>query len=401
MIIGVDDTDSIDGMCTTYLAANLFRRFRAGGYPKIVRLNPNIPYKTRGNGAVSFEAEGGEDIEDVVIDYVKKNAHLAAEGTNPGVVFVDDCANIDILNEFYKRAVSEIVTIEAAKAAAKKAKAQTHGFKNGRGIIGALAAAGAALDDRTYELIAYRKPENYGKPRWVDEESVIQMDKKTNTFNNFDYETNRVLIMPRGDDPILCGIRGQTPLDVESAWKMLKTEPVEFVQIFETNQGTDAHLRDKRIADLKPYDCARIKAKVSSKPRTIAGGHVFFGISDGTKMIECAAYEPTGSFRDRARALIIGDEVTISGCIGKYTGTLNLEKFEVLSLEKQYEEIRPVCCGRNAKSEGKDKGFQCKTCGRRFPESAVVFRQVERGIKIGSYEVTAGARRHLSKPLNR
>src|SRR5213593_4918130 len=54
--IGVDDTDSLRGMCTTFLAAELVRDltrdFDLVGYPRLVRLNPNIPWKTRGNAAV-------------------------------------------------------------------------------------------------------------------------------------------------------------------------------------------------------------------------------------------------------------------------------------------------------------------------------------------------------------
>jgi len=55
--IGVDDTDSLKGMCTTYLATELIRELTEEhdliGYPRLVRLNPNIPWKTRGNGAIA------------------------------------------------------------------------------------------------------------------------------------------------------------------------------------------------------------------------------------------------------------------------------------------------------------------------------------------------------------
>src|SRR2546425_12013179 len=54
--IGVDDTDSLRGMCTTFLATEIVRDlttdFDLIGYPRLVRLNPNIPWKTRGNGAI-------------------------------------------------------------------------------------------------------------------------------------------------------------------------------------------------------------------------------------------------------------------------------------------------------------------------------------------------------------
>lgn len=59
MIIGIDDTDSNDGMCTTYLGALLLDELQAYGtletLPLLIRLNPTIPYKTRGNAAVALK----------------------------------------------------------------------------------------------------------------------------------------------------------------------------------------------------------------------------------------------------------------------------------------------------------------------------------------------------------
>ena len=59
MYIGLDDTDSREGMCTTYLCTLILRELRGMalrvGLPRLIRLNPNIPYKTRGNGALCFE----------------------------------------------------------------------------------------------------------------------------------------------------------------------------------------------------------------------------------------------------------------------------------------------------------------------------------------------------------
>src|SRR6266567_1271700 len=56
--VGVDDTDSLRGMCTTFLATEIVRTATVEidliGYPRLVRLNPNIPWKTRGNGAIAL-----------------------------------------------------------------------------------------------------------------------------------------------------------------------------------------------------------------------------------------------------------------------------------------------------------------------------------------------------------
>ncbi|MCS7138986.1 MAG: hypothetical protein NZ873_02900, partial [Crenarchaeota archaeon] len=58
--VGIDDTDSEIFGCTTYVATKIVSYLdNTSGvkfidYPLLVRLNPNIPWKTRGNGAVSI-----------------------------------------------------------------------------------------------------------------------------------------------------------------------------------------------------------------------------------------------------------------------------------------------------------------------------------------------------------
>jgi tRNA(Ile2)-agmatinylcytidine synthase len=87
------------------------------------------------------------------------------------------------------------------------------------------------------------------------------------------------------------------------------------------------------------------------------------------------------------------------GGISKYPDTLNLEKIRVLGLAKLYKKVVPVCCGKNMKSAGKNKGYKCSKCGKRNRKTRV--EKTERGLELGFYEATAGARRHLSKPLIR
>ena len=59
MYIGFDDTDSPKGMCTTYLAYKMVKTLKKEkvtflDFPNLIRFNPNIPWKTRGNGAVGL-----------------------------------------------------------------------------------------------------------------------------------------------------------------------------------------------------------------------------------------------------------------------------------------------------------------------------------------------------------
>src|SRR2546422_9642224 len=68
--IGIDDTDSEKGGCTTYTATVLFqelfnRGLRPFDFPWLVRLNPNIPWKTSRNGSLAVYFFVGEvQIED-------------------------------------------------------------------------------------------------------------------------------------------------------------------------------------------------------------------------------------------------------------------------------------------------------------------------------------------------
>jgi tRNA(Ile2)-agmatinylcytidine synthase len=246
MHIGIDDTDSTRNGCTTYIAALLVERLekfdvRFIDYPNLVRLNPNVPWKTRGNGALclrfEFEEKLEPEIKTAAIGLVEENADLDFKGTDPGIVFFNSCNIPEELKTFAKNAETSIVTLKEAIKLISKFNGEALGFNSSRGIIGALAAIGETLEnDHTYELIAYRTVDNRGSKRQVDEDSIFEMDRLTQpyTFNNVDLEKHRVIITPRGPDPILLGIRGENPEIVKKAFKMVKPlEPVERWLVFQ------------------------------------------------------------------------------------------------------------------------------------------------------------------------
>src|SRR5437879_13585888 len=93
--IGFDDTDSRNGMCTTFLAYKIVKylkkeRVKFLDYPYLVRFNPNIPWKTRGNGAVALKIKTKEPqiIKQNIIKFVKKYSAIE-DGENPGLVFYE------------------------------------------------------------------------------------------------------------------------------------------------------------------------------------------------------------------------------------------------------------------------------------------------------------------------
>ncbi len=417
--VGFDDTDSARGGCTTYIGALLVERLakvvKFVEYPLLVRLNPNIPWKTRGNGAVCLRMEVApnlsQTVKEEIISAVEENAEIGQPRTDPGIVFLQGSIPPEAVT-FAKDCIGDIVSKQDAIRIAAKIHAEAIGYGSGRGIIGALASVGNLLaGDHTYELLAYRKPYNRGTLRRVDPASVFKMDEQTHgrTFSNVDWERRRVLITPRGPDPILLGIRGETVEDVKEAFRQITVqEEVERWVVFRTNQGTDMHLPpDQEIATVRPKRPATLCGTVTNKPNSIHGGHVFFQLGAEGEDVCCAAYEPSGSLRNTVRKLELGDLIRVSGGVrpgrGKRPLTLNLERLEILSLTQKVAQSNPLCpvCNTHMKSMGRNKGYRCERCGLREKEAEQVTSTLPRELDTGLYLPPPRAQRHLTKPLSR
>lgn len=415
MIIGIDDTDSREGMCTTYLCAVLLDELEEygtiTGLPILMRLNPTIPYKTRGNAsvAINIETEQPQKVMDHVISRIESLAEMASETTNPGVAFVLD-NNAErtkhALGEFFRRAVTDVLSIEDAKELASDLDIPHKCFKNGRGLIGALAACGAMLNsgwDHTYEYIAYREQNVWGTLRSVDKTSIYKADMETYpaTWDTVDCANDLIVCVPHSPDPVLFGMRGKSVEDVTRAAVLIGSEPIERSVVYRTNQGTDMHLIPvANISDIKEMQSYIIEGTVSTTPETIQGGHVILSMRDNKGYeIDCAAYEPTKNFRILVRKLIEGDRIVVYGSVGG--DTLNIEKIQIKFLAKKSETQNPVCpsCKKRMKSAGVGQGYRCKKC-KTTADSAVSV-DLDRDIEIGLYEVPPSARRHLAKPLVR
>ena len=418
MHIGFDDTDSTRMGCTTYIAALLVEKLCKLGvsfidYPNLVRLNPNVPWKTRGNGALCLRIHCDKgltkEIMEMVVDAVEKNSDLDYAGTDPGAVFFFQNRMPSELKTFAKRTIQGVVKMEEALELIKKFGAEAVGFKKGRGIIGGLAAIGETLEgDHTYEVMAYRTPKNRGTPRRIQASSVEEMDEKTSplTFNNIDPKKRRVLIAPRGPDPVLYGIRGEKPEVVKKAHEIVRSqEPIERWVIFRTNHGTDAHLRKvSSIREIQPFNPVIARGIVARKPWIIPGRHVIFSIKDKTGQIDCAAYEPTGTLREAAKKLIEGDKVEVHGGVRpaspQHPVTINLEKMRILRLAPKIDFRNPTCtqCGKRMESMGRGKGFRCKKCGFRSSKLEKVAVESKRSLRKKLYITSPRSQRHLAKP---
>ncbi len=417
--IGIDDTDSKLGGCTTHTAALVFEELCRRGFvpldfPWLVRLNPNVPWKTRGNGALSVHFDCEErrlaEAKEAVKDIVERTSDPSIPSTDPAVVFLKGHAT-PALSEFSQRALRDVIKIKEADKLAREADVDTYTLGGRRGIIGALAAVGYDMEtDHTFEVIAYRTRKNCGTRRNVDLDSVRKMDSKygDSTFNNVDPETARLLVCPHGPDPVLLGIRGDDPATLLQAFsEIVVREPVERVMLFKTNHGTDAHLTVRRdIAGLRPYESAVITGRVDTHPTVLKGGHVIFSVQDESGSLDCAAYQPTASLQKVARELIPGDIVRVAGGIRpgpSHQTTLNIEKLEVVNLAEANHFEKPRCprCSHSCEAMGRNQGFRCRKCSTRVPRNSLRLVTRKRVIEPGIYAPPPRSHRHLTRPLSR
>ena len=412
--IGFDDTDSPKGMCTTFLAYKIVDYLKKQNsefldFPRLIRFNPNIPWKTRGNGAVSLKikTKNPTKIKNRIKNFVFKYSDTK-NGANPGLVFYENKTVPTHFTDFSKLALWQLINRNQAKKFASKNNLEIFFKGNGQGLVGAIGAIGYHFDDHTLELLSYRKPSKFGKERKISSQSVKTMQQKTfpYTFNSFDDKKSKVLITPHGPDPVFYGIRGEKVNSLLKATKILETEEkLEGHMIFKSNQGTGDHLKNTLTkTTLKPYASGTITGIVSCDPKIEKGGHVFFSINCNGDELRCPVYKPTG-MSSIVLGLIKGDRICVGGGIRKASKThpriLNLEFIDVLDLKKNIIKSNPICtnCNKTMKSKGQNQGYQCIKC--RKTSKNKINLEIPRKIKKQLYLPEVSAHRHLSRPLTR
>jgi tRNA(Ile2)-agmatinylcytidine synthase len=341
-LVGIDDTDSSAGFCTTYLAyrvaCDLRRDLKVLPYPRLVRLNPNVPFKTRGNAAVClpvWTADPGRAFER--ISALVSELSDEKGGANPGLVFLEDLRQVPRFTELYQEALTGMVNVHRVKRMLSEEGARSMTLGNGMGLVGAASALGFDdCFDHTFELISYRRREDWGSVREVDPSSVLEMERSSfpHTFNSYDHQKKKVLIMPHGPDPVFAGVRGDSPGSVLGAFRSLRyKEELEGYMVYLSNQHTDAHLGKK--LDWKVYSAGWLEGTVEGVS-TGRGGHVYVALRSGGRSPTCAVYEPTGDLRRVARLLSTGDRVKVYGGVRRATSlhpkVLNVERIDVLAL---------------------------------------------------------------------
>ncbi|MDP6574980.1 MAG: tRNA(Ile)(2)-agmatinylcytidine synthase [Candidatus Peribacteraceae bacterium] len=425
--IGIDDTDSIKGGCTTWLATEIIAElseFDLIGPPRLVRLNPNVPWKTRGNAAVALTFGKGVGSKTLVGEFGKEKIYMYTAGrdmeynkhamlerisalvmdgsmpdSQPGIVISD----VFLPEGLYWQGVTNIVTEEILSDAIEGAISQ--GYRGSRGIYGAacsIAWTGSSSKSNgishTWELIGYREKEKWGSKRDISASSVHEIGHLDGVFSCHDSD-GKVAMVPNSPCPVLWGFRGTEHKTLIDNFDNLGPEkPFRWI-LYKTNQATDDHLRTMEISDISDGDSVWLEVVVSSKPNVIKGGHRFFKVSDSEgATVKCAAFEPSKTFRHAIDSLEVGDILIICGSFKK--DTINLEKIRLLELTKRFSKsANPVCdCGRRTHSSGKGMHYRCKVCGKKYDRPEMI--EITPDLEIGWYEPPASARRHLTTPIS-
>lgn len=427
VLLGLDGVDAPHGGCTTHFAVFLLKRFEElfgdaislRGLPALVRLNPFIPWKTRGNAAVGLELSVDDSLVSALWEETKRLAeeYVDSLGWKPNglglaMVLEPRSSQLEALSSLYERALTDVVDERALTKDQVIGCADNVELHGGAGVVGALAALGFLAKQKkrvTYELVLYRAIENVGKPRLVDEVSVgvAEASSRGRLINNYNYEARRAVAVPRGPDPVLLGLRG---LDIEALLEAASTlrinESIWGRAVFVTNQHTDAHALPRKIRELRIYRAGLLEGVVSSEPEVGPGGHVSHELTDGTGAIDVMYYAPAKPMSAVASRLKVGDLVRVLGGAVPRSGggaIFNAQKLWLEAAAPEVELLNPRCpgCGARLKSAGSRSGYKCERCkfrsSTRLPMELRVRRRGERRLVV-----TPGPGRlaHLVEPAS-
>ena len=369
MWLGLDDTDSLEGGCTTLVFHELLNSLPCDyGEPRLTRLWPFAAQRTRGNAALSVELFTDDSIVEWLDEYWKKNilplrgeisesSHSTRKQypSDPGMVLFEEQPSEDY---YWKAVRGEVGLLEGGVQ------------WGGNGRIGAAASCAWPRKNVTWEGIAWRK-----NIREVSEEALYMVEKMDDTFLCRDPRTNRGLIAPRGPCPVMFGVRATSEDTAFKATEILVQGSAETVgsRIFATNQATGDHIESS----------ARL---IIESKELLKGGHV---ILNGN----CLAFNESGDVNKIAQWLDIGDEIEFMAL--EFEGNYHLEAVRVISSSSSK---RPICeCGTRMKSMGKGQGVRCPKCKKRSDQ---LWSDEERIPPLqGWVQPPADKRRHLAKSL--
>ena len=388
--LGLDDTDSLAGGCTTAVFHDLLNGLPDStsiGTPRLVRLWPFAQRRTRGNAALGIELQT-EDVGELI-------RHLDAWWSNHIAPFAGEVAPSDVSpreqspaspgmvwfenqppSEFYQKAVRTEVTLDELPTPERS--------WGGHGRIGATAAVSWKGKECTWEAIAWRL-EGADSARRVDHATVEAVDGWPEIVFSRDPRRGTSLIAPRGRSPVLFGLRATSKEAAEKGCRLLvqseETERVRGWRVFQTNQASGDHLGDHWLLKVQDVltDPVRKHAQIT------------------TNGPDVLCYAEGGPVNALARWLQEGDVIEVAGLID-HDEQIHAERLKLKSWVPRSRQ-RPLCpdCQVRMKSMGAGQGIRCPKCKRREGDEWI---DIPGSPPFRTWvEPPLDARRHLSRPL--
>ena len=390
--LGLDDTDSLSGGCTTAAFHALLNGLPDGithGMPRLVRLWPFAQRRTRGNAALAVELNTVD--ESILFDHLdawwKEHLEpldgLVEESTlsdrkqtpaSPGMVFYHSSPP----PEFYWDAVRREVRLDEVPPPDRA--------WGGCGRIGAAAAAAWPAHQPTWEAIAWRAGLNTDAARSVDHDAVVEVDGWDEVVFSRDPRRGTNLIAPRGPSPVLFGVRATSASAAEQACIRVAqapgTEEVADWRVFVTNQASGDHLPPSSMHEVVNIETHPVRKHA----RIHTEDHIINVYAEG------------GPVNALARWLVPGDVISVTGLLHP-DGSLHAERMKVESWVARGR-MRPLCaaCNVRLKSMGSGQGLRCPTCKERSEDAWMDVST--KPPHMGWVEPPVDARRHLARPLS-
>ncbi|MEM1873902.1 MAG: DUF1743 domain-containing protein, partial [Acidilobaceae archaeon] len=317
--LAFDSIDSIDAGCTTHFASLLLLKLRGrvklADLPLLVRLNPAIPWKTRGNASVALRLYYDGRLEELLDETVELAEEYSGDRELYGITVASGAPWRDPdFRRLYEKSLTSVVPVDVAVELAERKRVLWSG---GRGVVGALAALAALADreDYTFELVAYRKPEEWGSERCVREglaAALLEEELPPCVFNNYDPLTGELTAAPRGYDPVLAGFRGDCYESLPAYSRLLCEEP-SFWTLYRSNQHTDAHAKPLE-GRLYPYESGYVRGVVVDA-EVLPGSHTVVEIETSDGRVDAVFYRETFPMNRVAAELRRGDKVAVYGSV--------------------------------------------------------------------------------------
>lgn len=420
-IIAFDDIDTHRGGCTTHFTTNIFYYLLNEGFnpkdiPVLVRLNPDTPWKTRGNASTMLFFDIPENkidsitrkIEKKLVKYVNSGEWIPSN-TQPCILITQiDTDMSQKLLQFYRKTIREIVALNDALDIIKDIKDKRIITLAGqRGLIGCLSAIGAYFsnDLKTYELLRYTKSIYvYNKSDLMENKllilNILREEERFDTFSHVDYQTDKILITPSGNDPVIYGIRGTNPIELirldNKLKRLIKTDSRWL--IYRTNQATNAHLTNKLETGCR-HDYSQgyvISFNVRSETH-LRGGHTYLNLSLNKADSKAVVFHEAGYIRK----LLDSNNITIlyGNC---REGFIKIESILKIGENCKIKYPNPICpkCMVRMEKMGENSGWRCRKCRYRMKLDHTILIH-KRRIDQKTLKLLEPTRyqRHLTKPI--